>query len=255
MMKRVCEKEKHLIVNLNFRVSIKCVSKGGNLRHVIFLFAFFALLAPFFQNCSRLSFQKTEEVERSLASTGEAVNISGGEGNNFSFVENIDERPVRLCQFISVETLRSILKDQLGIEAGDIPILNKDGSVMRDASCAADGDDSCGYIEKFETPLGLGNISGGDFDDRGCSTVKFKLVAEIFINACAIGMENEDVREEIFPLGLNNFDEVYMTFIGRKPFAHESDILKDLVKNMEYQTGVIAACATVASSLEAVTNL
>ena len=142
------------------------------------------------------------------------------------------------CQIISPDILQSRIKNILGIASGDVPILADNGNTtgsMRIASA-------------LQT-LGQGNPTDGTVDDYSCSTPKYKIMIQVFIDACSIAMTDATVAGRLFPNGPSDFNALYTSLVGRVPTADEIAILVELQGAVTAAQAKAAACGAVASSL------
>jgi hypothetical protein len=159
------------------------------------------------------------------------------------------------CSFSDPTTLSNILKQKFSISDGDVPIVDDKGVTKKDKSCgsgqsAAD----CFYLKKYRSDLGESDLSKGLLGNSSCSPTKFRITTELFINACQLALKTADVKDRLFPLGVGNYDYLYLTFTGRHPEIVEVNVLKSLQDNFEDETKkAVAACAAVAGSLESLT--
>ena len=148
------------------------------------------------------------------------------------------------CQYIGVQTLKARLSSALGIAKQDVPILNDNGSAS-----------NRGRIETNKASLGEADPSTGKYADYSCEMTKFKLSTEIMIDACKQALANADVKAQLFPEGSENFDQLYLTFLGRLPSISEIEVLSGLSAAMPEGNKEAAVCAATATSFEALTRI
>jgi hypothetical protein len=159
------------------------------------------------------------------------------------------------CSFSDPTTLSNIIKQKFSISGGDIPMVDDKGNTKKDISCgngqaAAD----CFYLKKYRSDLGESDLSKGLLGNSSCSPTKFRITTELFINACQLALKTPEVKARLFPLGVGNYDYLYLSFTGRHPEIVETTVLKSLQDNFEDETKkAVAACAAVAGSLESLT--
>lgn len=184
-----------------------------------------AITALLFQNCSDVAFDSKQHMSRGPASL---LDVS----------TKID------CQFIGATSLRYRLKDLLGINSGDISILADNGtptSQMR--------------IEKSKADLGEADPSQGLLQNLSCGMSKYKISAEIFIDACAVGMDSPKSLNHLFPNGLGDYDLIYLAFVGRAPTSYERNILLELASKLPVEKRATGVCAAIAGSLESLIQI
>lgn len=170
------------------------------------------LLLVGFQNCFQI---KSTTTSGSAATDGVSL-----------VVEKID------CKFVSVPTLQSMLRSTLGLPQGDTAILNSNGQPTSNM-----------YISVNRVALG-----GASAIEDSCASLKYKLTAEIMINAC----EEAPLAkiQSLFPQGASDFSTIYLTFLGRNPSQDEVQILRSLVSSVSSSVAERSACAAVGSSIE-----
>ncbi|MBK7842837.1 MAG: hypothetical protein IPJ71_03945 [Bdellovibrionales bacterium] len=159
------------------------------------------------------------------------------------------------CSFSDPSTLSNVIKQKFDISSGDIPIVDSKGVTKKDISCG-DGKTAvdCFYIKKYRPDLGESDLNKGLLGNSACSPTKFRITTELFINACQLALKTPAVKDRLFPLGVDNYDYLYLTFTGRHPELVEVSVLKSLQSNFEDETKkAVAACAAVAGSLESLT--
>ena len=142
------------------------------------------------------------------------------------------------CQIVSPDILQSRLKNILGIAAGDVPVLADNGNttnVMRIASNL--------------TTLGKGDPSTGMADDYSCTTPKFKTMIQVFVDACAIALNDSSVAARLFPNGTGDLNALFTSLLGRGPTADEIAIIVELQGAVSPAQVKAATCGAVASSL------
>lgn len=163
------------------------------------------------------------------------------------------------CQFIDVVSMSNILKNQLGISYGDVPIYEDENDILQSDDCRninpETNDPNCYYLTTYAATLGVADLTNNIKTNNKCTSTKYKLATEIFLNACLESVDKPEISQKLFPNGLDNFDSLYLTFVGRKPFSREVEVLDELVKTVEPNVAKASACAVVASSFEAVSKL
>lgn len=145
------------------------------------------------------------------------------------------------CRFVSVNTMRSILINQLGIASGDVPI---GGGVTGN------------YLTNYARSFGEGNAAQGIASETSCSSLKFKLATQLMVQACvqSYTADQNAFMSRFFPSGTSNYDALFLTFVGRYPKAEEADAIKGIFSAVPADKAPAAACASVASSLEVLTQ-
>lgn len=139
------------------------------------------------------------------------------------------------CQFVSVETLSSIIKNQIGLPAGDVTIK---------------GDTKMSLVE-YAAKLGKGNMASGVADENSCGALKYKLATQVMIDACTEGLNTDATFvKRLFPNGTDDYAKLYTTLLGRLPTAEENAELDRLRGSVSSQVFPAAACAAVAASVE-----
>ncbi len=148
------------------------------------------------------------------------------------------------CQFVGVETLRARLSATLGIQSQDVPILNDNGTPS-----------NRGRIETNKASLGEADPKIGKYADYSCEMTKFKLSTEIMVDACKQAMSNTDIKAKLFPKGSEDYDQLFLTFLGRLPSTGEIEVLSGLTDTVADDNKEAAACAATAMSFEALTRI
>lgn len=164
--------------------------------------------------------------------------VTNSEHNSFSFSSKLD------CQYIGAEALSDRLISHLQIETGDVPVLNTNGvptNTMR--------------IESNKDLLGVADPSKGKFADYSCEIIKFRISAEVMIDACETALANQSVRQQLFPSGIQNFDSLFLSFLGRLPRQEEIQVLQYLAMSFPEEKQPGALCAAAAMSFEALTRI
>ena len=140
------------------------------------------------------------------------------------------------CQFVSTTALHSYLKDILGIVSGDTAVLDANGNPTSTMYIASNG-------------AALGDPGVDTPSNTTCGSLKYKIAAEIMINAC--GTASAASLQALFPNGANDFSTIYQKVFGRSPTSEEVETLRNLVQSVSSQTAEKAACAAVSASVEA----
>jgi hypothetical protein len=130
---------------------------------------------------------------------------------------------------ISVPTIESILVNILQVPATDI-------SVQK--------------LRSNAVALGAGDQTQGLPVDSSFSPLKGKVLSEIFIDGCSLGLQNPAVKAKLFPKGNRDYDALYLTFLGRKPSDEEVEILNALNSSVSDQVAPAATCGAVLASIE-----
>ena len=149
---------------------------------------------------------------------------------------------LRSCQFISVSSIQSVLRNTLGLSSGDVTAVDEYKNPIP----------SYQYVEKYRGALGEGNFVDMDnqvADDHTCTSLKFKAAMIIFLEACTVSMENPRMKTSLFPQGVNNYDNLYLKTTGRMPKEAEVSILDGLVESVSDTIKPAAACAAVLTSI------
>lgn len=149
------------------------------------------------------------------------------------------------CKFVGPNVIQDRIRSKLGVMAGDFPTLMANG--QENAAVTR--------LTSSLSALGKGNPSQGTFDDYSCGAVKYKAAMEVMVDACAYALKSTQAKLQIFPRGVHDYEELYMRFIGRVPTHDENQILRDLVDQVDSEKREAAACAAVASSLEALITI
>jgi hypothetical protein len=139
------------------------------------------------------------------------------------------------CQFISVPTFKSLLRNTLSLPQDDTALLDANGRATNNF-----------YLSTFQASLGA-SVNGSP-SDSSCSALKYKLASEIMINACTEAPES--TMQRLFPRGSSDFTTLYLTFLGRNPTQDEVQTLRQLKESVSETVAERAACAAVGSSLE-----
>ncbi len=183
-----------------------------------------------YQNCAPFeSLQKTE----SLASN--AV-------NDFTSSE-------LSCRFIGGNALSTVLTNTLGLPEGDVAMLNEQGEPLKSNNCKSfnhqNGGRDCLYLSEYSNELST----------QSCNTSTFRLVAQIYTNACAESLSQEENVNRLCPQGSDNYTTIHQAFTGRTPRGDEIQILKELSKEFEVeQEKMTAVCAAIGSSLASINS-
>ena len=184
-----------------------------------------------YQNCGQNGFSS---LSSSASQPVTSLNTGGVAG----------PQALEACQIVSPSIMQSRIKNLLGIAAGDVPVLDDNGNPT-----------SMNRMASELSTLGVGNPSAGIADDFSCSTPKFKDQIEIMVDACTIGLKTAAVQSRLFPNGANDYTALYMAFVGRAPTSDESAVLANLTNGMGTSSAEPAACAAVASSLQALISI
>jgi hypothetical protein len=151
---------------------------------------------------------------------------NGGNGNQGD-VEDPSQKTD--YQFIGTENMRYILSQELGLATNN--------NAFRKLN------------EKAES-LGEGNPNAGRPNDYSFSALKGKIATEVFIDACADGLGNANIRSRLFPNGAQDPTVIYERFIGFTPEPAERAALEALASKLSPNTAHAGVCAAVLSSLE-----
>lgn len=183
--------------------------------------------------CSKESFTANDRLlqqqgSRTIASVGSLS------------VEN-QSKAFMKCEFISPDALSGILKNQLGIESGDLQGTMAGRQVNR--------------IQANRLTLGAGDSTKGIASDTSCTPTKFKVATEILIDACVMMLQNSTARSKLFPNGGRDPEAAYLALIGRVPTASERTTLLELADALPADRLESGMCAAVASSLEALIRI
>lgn len=160
---------------------------------------------------------------------------------------------LRSCRFIGGRAIASTLQNHLGLAGGDIEMVNANGQPFRSLGrCKAFAESTnemateCRYLAEY----------AGELNTTSCNASVFRIVSQVYINACVKGLQDESVSSRLFPGGSSQVDSIYQTFVGRLPRADESQILSDLASQFETETEKRSAiCAAVGGSLGAINSL
>lgn len=136
--------------------------------------------------------------------------------------------------FLNVDTMKAILTVQLGVPATD-PLITK--------------------LNNNSKTLGKGDASQDLPEDRSFTALKAKLAAEIFIDGCVIGMNDPSVKARIFPKGIDDYEQIFKTFLGRSPYEEETAALRPISSQVSGGSAPAAICAAVLSSIEALAEI
>ncbi len=211
------------------------MSHVGRWRRVrgAWIFAFASVAVGSFQNCSG----KFLVLEREgLSSTTSPASLNSETAISLSGKIT--------CQFIGPDVLSDRLKSIFNITNGDVPVLDASGTATKKMR-----------IDEALVTLGKGDVNDGRSDDWSCGTTKFKAAAEVMVDACALALADEQVREKLFPSGVPGFDSLYHHLLGRLPSAFESDVLAELMTKMSADRAEAALCGAVATSFESLIRI
>lgn len=181
--------------------------------------------------CAPVEMTSELEAQRSLSSTEGKVAFAP-----------------KVCHSFDYKVIQNILKDVFQIPEGDVPMRDDNGEVITKTECGG----ACYYIKENAALLSDASDGKAISYSRTCSTSKFKLYTEIFTHACFESLKSKEMKEKLYPKGINNFDYLYGVFLSRKPNAKEKQILNDLIASVSEETAAVAVCSVIASSLEAV---
>ena len=184
-------------------------------------------------SCAPTSFQANVNKNRSPASTFDSL---------------------KSCSFADTNTLRNVIEQKLGIAKKDVPLVDAKGNIKTAAECKQGSSTQCFYLHKFRADLGEASPNEGRLANTECTPTKFRITTEMFINACAMAMSQPAIKETLFPKGVEEFEYLYLSFVGRRPEGNESMVLSELQNQFDSkEKKAIAACASVAASLESLT--
>lgn len=128
------------------------------------------------------------------------------------------------------------------------------GKIKTSAECKQGASTECYYLHKFRADLGEASPNEGRLANTECTPTKFRITTEMFINACEMAMSQSEVKAALFPNGVGDFEYLYLTFVGRRPEGNETQVLEELQSQFESEDKkAVAACASVAASLESLT--
>jgi len=142
------------------------------------------------------------------------------------------------CRFIGVDIMQARLQNIFNIASGDVPVLDDYGNPTGQMRIASN--------------LGtLGQAQNGLPADYSCSTPKLKVAVAVMVDACHIAVNDRVAETWLFPNGGADYSALYQSLIGRPPTADEISIIQSATSSMAGLQAEEAACAIVASSLEA----
>ncbi len=193
----------------------------------------FVVVTLGFQNCSDLG-----------------ANFGGTSENSSNNGLSSDAQVAKLsCHFIGREAVSSILENVLGLESGDVAMMNDAGEPLRSTNCKSFNPMNTGrecfylaeYASELETPL--------------CNASTFRLVSQIYINACKESLSVESNARRLFPQGSGNFSQIHLSLTGRDIKSDETSILQDLAATFTSdEEKMSAVCAAIGSSLAAINS-
>jgi hypothetical protein len=213
---------------LGFTVAKSLYGEEGIMTRVKILYTLTGMffVAVLFQNCGGIAFEAQDSASRGIAS------LDLGSSTKLD------------CQFIGTQSMHQRLATLLGINSGDISILADDGTQTSEMR-----------IEKSKTDLGDADPAQGLLQNLSCGMTKYKISAEVFIDACTVGMNSPSQKQLLFPQGETNFDLLYMALIGRSPTDYERGVLMELSATLPPEKRAMGVCAAVASSLESLIKI
>ena len=199
----------------------------------------------FYTNCAPISgdLDQGQQQDVDLAST--AIGQTNGGGASVA---------LKTCEFPDSDIISNILRNELNIPSGDVPVYEEDGSVVQSNDCrTANGnnDMTCYHLASKQKELGAADLANDVKADKSCSTTKYKVAAEVMIHACFAQMQDPVTKGQLFPEGESNFDEIYLRFVGRQPLQSENEILSELADSLQPENRAFGVCSVVASSIEA----
>lgn len=148
------------------------------------------------------------------------------------------------CQYIGADTLKDRLSSFLHIEEEDVPVLRDNGSPSNQYRIASN-----------LTSLGVADPKSGKFADYSCEMTKFKITTEVMIDACTQALNNDEVKESLFPNGETDYSQLFLDFVGRLPTQIETQILNDLAASLPAEKRAAALCSATAISFESLTRI
>ncbi len=186
------------------------------------------------QNCSQQGKFQTEETSSNSSSSVLDENVRLSQKD---------------CRFIGGTAIATVLTDILGIASGDIAMLNEEGSPLKSNNCKSfnhvNSGRDCFYLNEYSNELST----------QVCNASTFRLVSQIYINACTESLNDESNKTRLFPNGSQDTSTIHTAFTGRVPRSDESQILKDLTTQFESeQEKMTAVCAAIGSSLASINS-
>lgn len=189
------------------------------------------------------------------------------------------------CTFVEVDTLRAIVRNNIGLtevdpannnaQIGDVILLQQNDTTRTRVAQGKSANQTWPqywsqiesnvggrpelFLSKFQSALGKGDAANDLASDMTCTAMKFKLSLMVLIDACKKSHEadpagfNQRFFEGKSPI--NNYDKIYMTFIGRLPDENEISVLNDMVKQISRPESVApAVCGAIAASMESLSR-
>lgn len=183
---------------------------------------------------------------------GLGVLLMGCGGNSFRSLSSSSNSSFqsysKACQLVDGNIVKDVVTNILGFKGGQVPMVDVSGKLINSASCktysaiSGEGEVSCYYLDVYEQEL----------TDPSCDSASFKILSEIFINACSFGLQDSTIKNKLFPGGFGNFDALFINLTGRKPDKSEIELLNS-ISSSDSNKKLVMACAAVATSLSALT--
>lgn len=111
-------------------------------------------------------------------------------------------------------------------------------------------DASVQKLRSNKLALGAGDPALGIPADGAFSPLKGKIISEIYIDGCSLGLSNPTVKNRLFPKGTRDYEALFLTFTGRSPELEEIETLNTLNDSISDQASPAATCAAVLSSID-----
>jgi hypothetical protein len=185
-----------------------------------------------FQNCTPMESQFNQTGKQSTGETPPEMRVAKND-----------------CRFIGGPALSSVLRDVLGLESGDTAMLNDNLAPLVSQNCKSFNQQAngrqCFYIAEYASELAT----------TQCNASTFRLVSQIYMNACAESLSESTNVARLFPQGSGMVNAIHLAFTGREIRADEAQILRDLASQFESeQEKMTAICSALGSSLAAINS-
>lgn len=166
----------------------------------------------------------------SLTGCYQGTSLGGGVGKAGTSTETSPPAETKTnYAMVSPETLQSMLITGLGLTAASAPVTK-----VRNNYVALGGADPAQNVPS----------------NSAYSSLKGKLVFEIFIDGCEMGMSNAAIKNRLFPNGDRDYNAIYLAFLGRSPTDDEKQVLDDLHNMVSDQIAPAAICGALLASVE-----
>jgi len=192
----------------------------------------FVVASLAFQNCSDMS-----------------ANFGGSDNSSTGRISPDVQVAKLSCHFIGRDAVSSILENVLGLVSGDVAMRNDAGTPLRSTNCKSFNQMATGrdcfylaeYASELATPL--------------CNASTFRLVSQIYVNACKESVSVQSNASRLFPRGSRDFSQIHLSLTGRDIRSDEVSILQELAATFTSdEEKMSAVCAAIGSSLAAINS-